>query len=339
MSKTKKIVLVIVSVIVVLLLCAGVYAYSLYSSTQGESLSDSQVSASTASDLSDDVTNIALFGIDNRSADDAGRSDTIIIASINKSNKSIRLSSVMRDTFAKVTSSDGTVSYQKINAAYALGGAASAVKALNENFDLNITKYATIDFDGLVEIINTLGGITLNIEDQSVLDNANETIQNEYNSSDLIPGTGEQVLDGLQTLAYARVRYADSDYGRTSRTRQILEAVLSKAKASGTMEALNMISTIAPYIDTSLSVSEMTDYAQTIMDSSYTVQEFSVPTKEYSLYGYDSQGQWCIYPNTLEDNAKLLHQTIYGQNVQYTPSSELQEISSQISNEAGQRSE
>jgi LCP family protein required for cell wall assembly len=160
---------------------------------------------------SEKVLIIALFGIDCEKGD-KGRSDTIMILSIDKSQNKLKLTSIMRDSFVTI-SGHGK---DKINHAYAFGGPQLAIKTLNENFKLNITKYVAVNFAELTTVIDKLGGVEITISDAEAAE---------------IPGLehgGTYNLTGAQALAYSRIRHLDGgDYERTHRQRILMEKLYS----------------------------------------------------------------------------------------------------------------
>ncbi|HEY5588967.1 MAG TPA: LCP family protein, partial [Candidatus Paceibacterota bacterium] len=111
-----------------------------------------------------EIINIALFGVDRRDVDEASRSDAIMVLSIDLVHKKIKMSSVMRDTYVEIKNHGDT----KINHAYAYGGPQLAIRTLNENFDLNIRDYVTVDFFKLEKIIDTIGGVTIDVENNEI---------------------------------------------------------------------------------------------------------------------------------------------------------------------------
>lgn len=163
-------------------------------------------------------TNIALFGVDSRSGqlESGTNSDTIMICSINDSTKEVKLVSVYRDTYLD----DGTGSYRKCTEVYAIGGAEQALSMLNKNLDLNITDYVTVNFEALVEAVDLFGGVDINLTEGEVqwlngyLVEGRQVLGKECED---VPGPGIQHLNGMQALAYSRIRYIGLDYERTER--------------------------------------------------------------------------------------------------------------------------
>ncbi len=150
-------------------------------------------------------------------ASERGRSDSIIILSIDYVHNKLKLSSVMRDTYVYVEGHGNT----KINHAYAYGGPVLAIKTLNSNFDLNIKDFVAVDFEGFKKIIDILGGVEIEIKDYELP--TMETVG--------IYEAGIYNLNGEQALAYSRIRKQGSgDYERTDRQRRVLEALFRKDK-------------------------------------------------------------------------------------------------------------
>ena len=192
------------------------------------------VSRSIARDIGG-YTNIALFGVDSREKEleKSTRSDTMIIASINNQTGEVKMVSVYRDTYLDV----GNGVFTKCNAAYAKGGPEQAIAMLNSNLDLNITDFVTVGFGGLTQVINDVGGITLDIQPEEIRPLNDYQISMVGTSSDGIHFTaqegkdytpitqaGEQLCNGLQATAYCRIRYtAGNDFRRTQRQRTVIK--------------------------------------------------------------------------------------------------------------------
>ncbi len=334
MTKKKKILAVTTMVILLLLLTGGMYVFSLYHSTQGGDLDLKNLHIREG--LSKDVVNIAVFGIDGRDDPevDGDRTDVIMIATIDLKENKVKLTSIMRDTFVQITDDSGDVTYQKINAAYSLGKEQLTVKTINENFDLNISEYATVDFNAIMDVVDAVGGITVNIQNEDVLYWTNQYLGESntfgHRNDPPLTSTGEQTLTGAQALAYSRNRYSDSDYGRTARQREVVNGIFDKIKGMDMLTAMNLVTKLAPHIQTSLDMNEITTYAKAVLaDKDLTFDDFRVPTDEYSLGG-TLDGVWYLFPNTLVDNARVLHQFIYGADTTFDPSSDLTKISNKI---------
>lgn len=203
---------------------------------------DLGVSSQVEKNLSE-YRNIALFGIDSRdsSLGKGNRSDCIIIASINNNTKEVKLISVYRDTYVNIQGHG----LDKITHAYSYGEAPLALKTLNENFDLNITEFATVNFDVVAEAVNALGGVKINVQPEEVQyinKYINETSKVTGLSTEKIASSGLQTLDGVQAVAYSRIRYTEGgDYKRAERMRTVIEAMVEKFKTKNISEMNQII--------------------------------------------------------------------------------------------------
>lgn len=204
--------------LILVLAAIGVLA-SKMSKLETEELNPDKLSISD--ELTYDETgylNVALFGLDTRENDEemGTRSDTIIIASLNRETKEIRMASIYRDTLLQ--QDDGT--YNKANVAYSFGEEEEAVAMLNRNFDLNIQHYVTVDFSAMVDVIDALGGIPITVQEEEIPyinGYACEIIENTGVDTWAVTEPGLQNLTGVQATAYARIRASGDDYQRTER--------------------------------------------------------------------------------------------------------------------------
>ena len=286
------------------------------------------ISEETKEELSG-YRNIALLGIDSR-ADDYGlgnRSDCIIIASMDQKTKNIKLMSVYRDTYMQVEE-HGKAVLDKVTHAYAYGGAQNSLKALNTNLDLNISEYVTVNFDAVIAAVDAMDGITIDIDNSEIKyinDYINATSQSSGVKSSSITKAGKQKLDGVQAVAYSRIRYtAGGDYKRTERMRTVIEAMLTKAKSLSVGQLNKLVDTILPRVSTNISVTEILGLVPSI--ASFNITD--------SLgWPYETKGitldRWYGVPVTLESNVEQLHREVFGQ-ADYTVNDTIKSISNQI---------
>ena len=277
-------------------------------------------------------TNIALFGLDNRSAGDyeKGRSDSIIIASINNKTKEVKLVSVYRDTYLSV----GDGKFKKANTAYN-GGVKKAVQMLNSNLDLDITEYVCVDWVALIEAIDALGGVEIEVTSSEVsyINKYVKDMNKEIGSDkDLIEKKGLQTLSGVQATAYARIRYTSgNDFKRASRQRIVIEAMLNKAKQADINTLLNICKVVFDDISTTLTLDEILDLAK-------DVTKYSIETSAgfpYALVTRDLSGSGdTVVPVDLEANVSKLHYTLFGTE-NYKPSYAVHAISQAIMQKTG----
>ena len=275
--------------------------------------------------------NIAIFGVDSRS-DDYGvgnRSDCIIIASINNSTGEIKLISVYRDTYVKI---DGH-GLDKITHAYSYGEAPLAISTLNKNLDLNIKEFVTVNFDSVSEAVDQLGGVKISVTDEEtkyINGYIDETSKVTGKTSKHITQGGTYNLDGVQAVAYSRIRYtAGGDYKRTERMRIVMEAMLNKLKTKNVAEINTFADKILPAVYTNLSTGDLISMVPNM--AKYSVSK-SIG------WPYETKGKtmdrWYGIPITLESNVIQLHKEAFGEE-NYTPSDTVKTVSQSIINKTG----
>lgn len=277
---------------------------------------------------------VAVFGVDSRDGNlGAGAlSDVIMLASINRKTGDVNLTSVYRDTYLQI---DDEGKYHKINEAYFKGGPKQAIAALNRNFDLDIDDYVTFNWKAVAEGLNVLGGVDLDISDKEfAYINAfiTETVQGTGLGSVQLEHSGMNHLDGVQAVAYARLRLMDTDFNRTARQRKVLELAMQKAKAASKKTLVATAMTVMPDIQTSIGADDILDIAKTV--KKYNIQNavgfpFSRDTTNVGKMNV-------VVPATLVSNVAQLHPFLYGDDAAgYTPSAKVQEISAHIQKKTG----
>lgn len=278
--------------------------------------------------------NIALLGIDSR-ADDYGtgnRSDCIMIASINEKTKKVKLISVYRDTYVYVTE-NGTKKLDKITHAYSYGGAQNTLKSLNEALDLNITEYVTVNFDAVIVAVNALDGVEIDITNEE-LKYINSYIDATSESSGVksshITKAGKQKLDGVQAVAYSRIRYtAGGDYKRTERMRTVVMAMMAKAKTLNISQLNKLADTVLPRVSKNIGNNDIIALIPSVMSFDIT---------ENLGWPYETKGItldiWYGIPVTLESNVVKLHKELFGQE-NYEVSETVKEMNDAIIKKTG----
>jgi len=275
--------------------------------------------------------NIAIFGIDSRRDDygEGNRSDCIIIASINNETKEVRLISVYRDTYVEIEG----YGLDKVTHAYSYGEAELAIKTLNTNLDLNITEFVTVNFDAVADAVDALGGITLNIDSAElkyINDYIDSTSRTTGKKSSYITRTGSQTINGVQAVAYSRIRYTEGgDYKRTERMRTVIEAMVEKLKTKSLTEINKLADEVLPKVYTNVSIETIISMAPDLLNYKIT---------ESTGWPYVTQGitldRWYSVPVTLEENVEKLHQELFD-NEDYEVSEKVKEISNKIINKTG----
>lgn len=217
-----------------------------------------------------DITNIALFAISNEAGDEPDNSDTIIILSIDKTHNKIKLSTILRDTYANVEGLGMT----KINYAYAKGGPVLAIKTLNSNFNLDIKDYATVNYEGFTDIIDKIGGVEITVKDYEVP--AMKRVG--------IYSAGTYNLNGEQALEYCKTRSVGNvDYERTDRQRAVLAKVFEKIKSRGAAKYPALVSALLPYTETSMSSADIINLGLSIFTGNINViEQARFPMSDYS---------------------------------------------------------
>ena len=332
-KKAVKIILRIVLVILIIMLigCSIMfgYIYSLLSKMNYVKLENIEINEGVEEQLKG-YRNIALFGVDARANTyDNTRSDCIIIISINEDTKEVRMTSVYRDSYLYI---DGH-GFDKVTHAFAYGGPQLAVNTLNKNLDLNISDFVAVNFDAVVNIIDKIGGVNIEIEPEE-LNYINKYIagvdQQMGRSTSRITRAGVQNLNGVQALAYSRIRYtAGGDYKRTERMRTVLNATFEKAKSLNVGQLNSLAHTLLPYVYTSISSTEVFSLIPS-MTSYKVVNSEGWPYKVQGI----TLDRWYGVPVTLENNVKQLHATLFG-NDGYEVSDKVKEYSNGIIKKTG----
>lgn len=275
-----------------------------------------------------DIVNVALFGIDTRNLNSfKGNSDSIMILSLNTTTKKVKIISVMRDTFVPIAY-NGITTYNKINSAYSKGGPELAIKTLNTNFGLDITEYATVNFYGMVDIIDAVGGIEAELTTAEIasatknLYAVNACIKEiceglgKNPNEHYITKSGVQHLNGIQAVAYSRIRYVaniwgtNNDYGRTDRQRYVMEQLFNKALTLEKSQYIKLAKSLIPCSETSLSYSEIIGLAFDILLKSPTFSQARMPQQEFLMTQPNTSAGSVVYYD-LEFAKTLIHSFIY----------------------------
>jgi len=254
------------------------------------------------------IENILLIGIDSRRNDfKYARADTIIIASINKLNKEVKLTSIMRDTYIKIPKHKNN----RINAAYAFGGAELLKETIERNFNLDVEKYVVIDFKGFQKVVDILGGIDVNIKKYEV-NELNRCIAGlRGRRADFVKQSGLVHLNGEQALGYCRIRkVGKGDFERTERQRTVLKLIIEKVKGLSITEYPKLIANMYPYVKTNISNREclklIYDYYNI---ENWNVESMQIPTSK-SGRSKVINSMLVIYPD-IDECIKCIKEFIY----------------------------
>ncbi len=284
--------------------------------------------------LPSNVVNILLVGIDTRDSTlDNGlqNGDVQIVVSINKDDGSIKLTSILRDLYVSIP---GYKNKNRINVAYARGGGQLAMRTINKNFELNIENYITINFYGLASIIDSLGGIDIEMtaQEAKAINTYLRQHPPKYDNQDKdytrvnLPGKdGTHHCDGVQAVMYARLRKVDNDFGRTARQRKLMELLLEKVLSDGMDmgKLTNLLSACMPYVQTNMKASTILDLALCVLRSGITdklengdelLEQHRIPMDgTYSYLDVNGASVINMGSKSFPKNVQSLHEFIYGE--------------------------
>ena len=274
--------------------------------------------------------NVALFGLDSRENDlgRGNRSDTMMIASLNKETKEVRLVSIYRDTLLQLD--DG--SYNKANSAYSFGGPEGAISLINRNLDMNIEKYVSVNFNALVDVIDALGGVDITMAAPEVVHMNNYCVETSKVTGKSYTKIEPEVdgtyhLNGVQAVSYSRIRYtAGGDFQRASRQRLVLSLIAEKAQSMSLSTINKIIDSVFPQVSTNFTLAEMVRYAKDF--KKYTMGE-SMGFPENNTFGtLDGPGS-VVLADTLCSNVLDVHGFLFGSDG-YKVSSDIEKIEDEI---------
>lgn len=303
---------------------------------------------------SEEYTNFVMYGVDSRNGEvDASNSDSIMIVSIHNTTGEVKLVSIYRDTLLGICDTSGNITkYFKVNSAYAGGGPEAAINTLNMNLDLDITDYVTVNFAGVAEIIDTLGGIKVNLTEDELAQlnrHMKSTISSTGKYSPPVKKSGENIkLNGIQATTYCRIRKAtfydpetgeaiSNDFGRAARQRLVIMKLVERAKEASISELQGMVETVLndnsdkdKIISTSFSFDEIVNLIPVIFDFELSGSH-GFPS---NLTTGTIDGASYVIPKGISANVSLLHEYLYGEK-NYQPTSNVQSIDSYVSGYTG----
>lgn len=259
--------------------------------------------------------NILFLGTDEREGEITGRTDSIVMVTVNTEKKTITLTSFLRDTYVKLS---GTDSYNRINTAYVFGGVGAIQNTITDYIGLEFDNYAKVNFASFTEVIDAIGGIDMeltekevsNLKKHTALDSSEGVFDPEQQR---VEGT-ENVyhLNGKYALRYCRDRYTgDGDFGRTERQRKVLIKIIEKAQAMSFNELMRFIPIVLPLITTDLTVGDCTSLLASVGTSysSYTIQSFRVPADQ--TWSYETVNGMSVLGVNFDENRRQLHSLVF----------------------------
>ncbi|MBE6784263.1 MAG: LytR family transcriptional regulator [Ruminococcaceae bacterium] len=256
---------------------------------------------------SDNVINILLIGQDGDGGENSnGRADSLIIASVNKSTKTITLASIMRDSYIYMNV-DGRDRYEKINSACVYGGPKGVIDTVEKNYKVDIDYYASVYFDSFENVVDALGGVNVPIE-PGLASYINRTTRHYVTSGDAV------LLNGAQALAYSRIRYyyTDSDVSRTGNQRNVIMGIMSKVQGASLTELYNAIKAVLPYLKTNMDQTVILNYGKQALTENwidYKMNQETFPTEETRATAtINGASCWAVdYPLAAQQLQKLLY--------------------------------
>ena len=321
MNKFKKYCIILSISVVIISTISNVYALNSYREVTNKSNEniiqsnyDKQEKKFDSSKKNKGVSNILLIGSDSKNFDNVGRSDAMMILTIDDKNKSIKLTSLVRDTLVNIPG----YGYEKLTHAYAYGGAKLLLDTIEQNFKISIKDYAAVNFNSFIDLVDVLGGVEVNVKEKEI-DHLNDVIVNSFNTSNkeaeepqFIRSDGKQLLNGYQALAYARIRKIDSIYERDTRQREVLKSIADKLVELPITNYPKVIKKILPYVDVNISMSKLINLAITSKEIyNYELKQMEFPLEDYRESGRLAKDNSFVVKWNKTENLKKLDDFIY----------------------------
>ncbi len=259
------------------------------------------------------VRSILLIGTDARDPSERGRSDSMILASINSRTKKIWLTSFMRDAYVQIPDHGS----DKLNAAYAYGGAELLMDTLELNYGVSIDDCMTVSFSGFAGIIDAFGGVEITMSDaeagalnEILISEVNE-LMGDARDADLLDGGGTFHLSGKQALSYSRIRYVgNADFERTSRQREVMTQLFGNLKTGLVTAVPELMSAALPHVGTNMSTGEMYLLSlQVPFVLGYDIEQLQIPAE--GTWSAQTVGGQSVLTVDFEENTGLLQETVY----------------------------
>ena len=276
---------------------------------------------------------VAVFGVDSRDGNiDRALSDVNMIAVLNRETGEIRLCSLFRDTFVQINE-DGK--HHKLNEAYFKGGSKQALWTLKHNFEIVPDDYITFNWKAVIDAINIMGGMDIEItEPEFAYINAfiTETVEATGIGSVQLKKPGMNHLDGVQAVAYARLRLMDTDFNRTERQRKVVSLLMDKVKKADMKKRIEVVTSVLPETRTSIFIDDVLPLAKDV-GRLYIGKTGGFPFERDTGW---IEKKDCVIPITLESNVKELHEFLFD-DTDYKPGSTVQEVSNYIIKHTGKK--
>ena len=264
---------------------------------------------------SDGVISVLLIGSDSRDSSSGGRSDAMILLTISDRTKTVHMTSLLRDMYVEIPGHDGN----RLNAAYAYGGAELLLETINQNFGTSVNRYAVVNFEAFANLVDAVGGVDMELTNEEVgwvnayLNEYNELrgmpLETDYLDTSL---SGNIHLNGAQALAYCRNRYIGTDFGRTERQRKVLTAVLQKLPLAAVTNPAEIVNGLFGNLTTNLTQVECTQLALSAGKLlTYEMVQDSLPLE--GTYSNATIREMSVLQVDFEQNKAYIRKEIYGE--------------------------
>lgn len=324
MSKLKK--FVVFLAILVVAFPAGVYGYFYYKLSM---IHDSSIGNSALDNLNykyeEGITNILLMGTDARPDEEKSRSDAMMILTIDGKHGSVKLTSLARDSYVDIPGHGN----QKLTHANVYGGSDLLIETIEQNFEIDINYYATVDFESFMYIIDTLGGVKVNVQ-KGYIKELNKFIPetyewykgNEKGDIEYIKKSGEQTLNGYQALSFTRIRHNDTAFERDKRQREVMQSILTSVKDLSVTKYPQLMNSVLPYVKTNMKPNEILALGTEVLKiGNFNIKQFEFPIDDgiHSTGGIYGSAGWVL--RFEEDSLSILHDFIF-EDKEYNSSNE-----------------
>ena len=266
----------------------------------------------------ENVTNILLLGTDSREkGNKRSRTDSMIILSIDKKNNKLNMTSVLRDTYVKIPN----VGKNRLNAAFIFGGPKLLFKTFDENFGIHLDKYVQIDFYNFIDMVDAVGGVDIKLTpdeiklmNKSYISSINKSLKKKSNSNMIkVKKSGVYHLNGVQALAYSRIRYIGTDFARTERQRIVIGEIIKKTKKLSVSELNSLADIVLPMVSTNLKKGEVMSLLMNAKDLlNYKVVNGRMPID--GSYKYMKVRGASVLGVNFDQNRKYWYDLVYGDN-------------------------
>lgn len=264
---------------------------------------------------SDGVISVLLIGSDSRDSSSGGRSDAMILLTISDRTKTVHMTSLLRDMYVEIPGHDGN----RLNAAYAYGGAELLLETINQNLGTSVNRYAVVNFEAFANLVDAVGGVDMELTNEEVgwvnayLNEYNELrgmpLETDYLDTSL---SGNIHLNGAQALAYCRNRYIGTDFGRTQRQRKVLTAVLQKLPVAAVTNPAEIVNGLFGNLTTNLTQVECTQLSLSAGKLlTYEMVQDSLPLE--GTYSNATIREMSVLQVDFEQNKAYIRKEIYGE--------------------------